>query len=249
MSLSRPLPATARDSLASPVAPFRVVRSRSRRCSPSAAANVRSLVVDRDTRSRGRACRARRHRVRVRRRVVPRFDRGQGAQRADRRRWRRPRTATGYWLVAERRRRLQLQRAVLRQRSARCTSTRRSSGMAATPTGTGYWLVGGDGGVFTFGDAVTYGGMNGHAPQRADHVDDRRRRTARATGCTPPTAACSRSATRTSTARRAASASTRRSSAWPSTPDGQGLPARRVATAASSRSATPSSTARRAAST
>jgi len=31
-------------------------------------------------------------------------------------------------------------------------------GMAATPDGKGYWLVASDGGVFTEGDAVYYGG-------------------------------------------------------------------------------------------
>ena len=31
-------------------------------------------------------------------------------------------------------------------------------GMAATPDGGGYWLVGADGGVFSFGDAVFHGG-------------------------------------------------------------------------------------------
>ncbi|HVA44735.1 MAG TPA: hypothetical protein VNF50_14730, partial [Acidimicrobiales bacterium] len=30
-------------------------------------------------------------------------------------------------------------------------------GMAATPDGKGYWLVGADGGVFSFGDAGFYG--------------------------------------------------------------------------------------------
>ena len=30
-------------------------------------------------------------------------------------------------------------------------------GMAATPTGQGYWLVASDGGIFTFGDATFYG--------------------------------------------------------------------------------------------
>jgi hypothetical protein len=33
------------------------------------------------------------------------------------------------------------------------------TGMAATPTGNGYWLVAGDGGIFTFGDARFYGSM------------------------------------------------------------------------------------------
>jgi hypothetical protein len=32
-------------------------------------------------------------------------------------------------------------------------------GMASTPDGHGYWLVGSDGGVFTFGDAAFHGGM------------------------------------------------------------------------------------------
>jgi hypothetical protein len=31
--------------------------------------------------------------------------------------------------------------------------------MAATPDGGGYWLVGSDGGVFSFGDATFYGSM------------------------------------------------------------------------------------------
>ena len=30
-------------------------------------------------------------------------------------------------------------------------------GMAATPTGKGYWLVASDGGVFSFGDATSGG--------------------------------------------------------------------------------------------
>ena len=34
-------------------------------------------------------------------------------------------------------------------------------GMAATPSGRGYWLVAADGGVFTFGDAAFYGSMGG----------------------------------------------------------------------------------------
>ncbi|MHB1721018.1 MAG: hypothetical protein ACYCV1_12995, partial [Acidimicrobiales bacterium] len=32
-------------------------------------------------------------------------------------------------------------------------------GMAPTPDGHGYWLVGADGGVFSFGDASFYGSM------------------------------------------------------------------------------------------
>ena len=34
-------------------------------------------------------------------------------------------------------------------------------GVAATPDGRGYWLVGSDGGVFTFGDAGFFGSMGG----------------------------------------------------------------------------------------
>ena len=34
-------------------------------------------------------------------------------------------------------------------------------GMAATPTGKGYWFVAADGGIFSFGDAQFYGSMGG----------------------------------------------------------------------------------------
>ena len=34
-------------------------------------------------------------------------------------------------------------------------------GMAATPTGRGYWLVAADGGIFSFGDAAFHGSMGG----------------------------------------------------------------------------------------
>jgi len=34
-------------------------------------------------------------------------------------------------------------------------------GMAATPSGRGYWLVADDGGVFAFGDAVFRGSLGG----------------------------------------------------------------------------------------
>ncbi len=36
-------------------------------------------------------------------------------------------------------------------------------GMAATPTGQGYWEVASDGGIFTFGDAGFYGSSGGQA--------------------------------------------------------------------------------------
>ena len=35
--------------------------------------------------------------------------------------------------------------------------------MAATPTGKGYWLVAGDGGIFSFGDAGFFGSAGGLA--------------------------------------------------------------------------------------
>jgi hypothetical protein len=38
-------------------------------------------------------------------------------------------------------------------------------GMAADPTGTGYWLVGSDGGVFAFGDAPFQGSAGSLALQ------------------------------------------------------------------------------------
>ena len=34
-------------------------------------------------------------------------------------------------------------------------------GMAATPSGRGYWLVASDGGIFSFGDAAFFGSMGG----------------------------------------------------------------------------------------
>jgi hypothetical protein len=34
-------------------------------------------------------------------------------------------------------------------------------GMAATPSGNGYWCVASDGGIFTFGDAPFHGSMGG----------------------------------------------------------------------------------------
>jgi hypothetical protein len=33
--------------------------------------------------------------------------------------------------------------------------------MASTPDGNGYWLVGSDGGIFAYGDAIFYGSMGG----------------------------------------------------------------------------------------
>ena len=51
--------------------------------------------------------------------------------------------------------------------NALATRTRRWSGMAATPDGGGYWMVGSDGGVFAFGDAALLGLDRVAAPERA----------------------------------------------------------------------------------
>src|SRR3546814_13944929 len=48
-------------------------------------------------------------------------------------------------------------------------------GMAPTPTGSGYWLVAADGGIFTFGEARFRGSSGGHArphPIVAMQADD-----------------------------------------------------------------------------
>ncbi|HEV3366235.1 MAG TPA: hypothetical protein VG054_02140, partial [Acidimicrobiales bacterium] len=39
-------------------------------------------------------------------------------------------------------------------------------GMAATPSGKGYWTVASDGGIFSFGDAQFYGSMGGRSLNR-----------------------------------------------------------------------------------
>jgi hypothetical protein len=40
-------------------------------------------------------------------------------------------------------------------------------GMAATPSGRGYWLVAADGGIFTFGNAAGYGSLGAKPLNRA----------------------------------------------------------------------------------
>src|SRR6185437_2124833 len=77
--------------------------------------------------------------------------------------------------------------------------------MAIAPFGTGYWLLGGDGGIFSFGDAPFYGSTGGMAWPPPP--------TARGTGWLPPTAASSPSATPSSTGPPATSSSTSPSSA------------------------------------
>ena len=41
-------------------------------------------------------------------------------------------------------------------------------GMAATPSGNGYWLVASDGGIFSFGDAGFFGSTGAMQAQQAD---------------------------------------------------------------------------------
>ena len=82
-------------------------------------------------------------------------------------------------------------------------------GMAATPTGKGYWLVAADGGIFTFGDARFHGSLGAPAPRTRRSSAWPRHRPARATGWSAPTAACSRSATPSTSARVAADGSAR----------------------------------------
>ena len=61
-----------------------------------------------------------------------------------------------------RRRHLRLRRRRLSGVHGRAAPrTSRWSGMAATPTGHGYWLVASDGGIFAFGDAAFHGSMGG----------------------------------------------------------------------------------------
>ncbi len=47
-------------------------------------------------------------------------------------------------------------------------------GIASTPNGAGYWLVGADGGVFAYGDAGFYGSLGGTAGQSGQSGSPRR---------------------------------------------------------------------------
>ena len=114
-------------------------------------------------------------------------------------------TGTGLLDGGRRRRHLLLRRRPVLRVDGRQPLNKPIVGMAATPTGTGYWMVAADGGIFSFGDAPFYGSMGGTrstSPSWAwpPHPP------ARATGWWPPTAASSPSATPRSTARWAASA-------------------------------------------
>ena len=60
-----------------------------------------------------------------------------------------------------RRRHLRLRRCALPRLHGRAPLNQPVVGMAATPTGGGYWLVAADGGIFAFGDAAFFGSMGG----------------------------------------------------------------------------------------
>ncbi len=87
-------------------------------------------------------------------------------------------------------------------------------GMAATPDGGGYWLVASDGGIFSYGDAGFFGSA-GTIALNKPIVGMAATPDGGATGWWPPTGASSPTATPASSARRAPSRSTNRSSAWP----------------------------------
>ena len=118
-------------------------------------------------------------------------------------------------------------------------------GMAASPDGWGYWLVGVRRRVFSYGDAGFYGSAGG-TPLNKPWWAWRLLPMGAGTGWSPPTAGSSLSATPASTAPRVAPRSTARSWVWPPPPTGVGT-GWSPPTAASSASATPASTARRAA--
>ena len=109
----------------------------------------------------------------------------------------------GYWLVASDGGIFSFGDAgVLRLEGGR-TLNQPIVGMAPTPDGGGYWLVASDGGIFSFGDAAFHG-SRAASSQQPIVGHGRRRPTAGATGWSAPTVASSASATRRSTAPRAA---------------------------------------------
>ena len=85
------------------------------------------------------------------------------------------------------------------------------NGMERTSSDHGYWLVAYDGGIFAFGDAKFYG-STGSMRLNQPVLGMERTAAGTATGCSPATAGSSRSATPSSTARRPAGTSPRRSS-------------------------------------
>ena len=124
------------------------------------------------------------------------------ARRSSRRRRRTTATATGSPAPTAR-----CTRSATRATTARWPVTRLSSpivGMTATPTGEGYILLGADGGIFTFGNAHFYGSTGDmHLNARVLDLAMTRQRQGLLVR-RAPTVACSRSATRASTARPAA---------------------------------------------
>ena len=89
-------------------------------------------------------------------------------------------------------------------------------GMAATPDGGGYWLVGADGGVFSFGDAHFYGSTGSLQAESTHRGAGRRHPTARGTGSSRRTAGSSATAMPSFGAPWAGSRSMSPWSAWPS---------------------------------
>ena len=75
-----------------------------------------------------------------------------------------PTTGAGAWVTAIRRWGVRLRRRRVLRLEGRHALNAPVVGMAPTPDGKGYWLVGADGGVFAFGDAVYYGSMGGTPP-------------------------------------------------------------------------------------
>ena len=111
------------------------------------------------------APRAGRRHLQLRRRALLRLDRRHAPQPAGRRH---RADAERQRLLARRvrRRHLQLRRRPLLRLDRRDAPQPPIVGMAATPTGRGYWLVASDGGIFTFGDA-SFHGSTGRRPRSA----------------------------------------------------------------------------------
>ena len=100
-------------------------------------------------------------------------------------------------------------RAASRSSATRCSTATARTGRSSAPiisittttTGAGYWLLGADGGIFSFGNAKFFGSTGAmHLNQPVVGMASRARRTT-ATGSSPPTAGSSRSAPPATTAR------------------------------------------------
>ena len=113
----------------------------------------------------------------------------------------RTRSGHGYWLVASDGGIFSFGDAKFHGSTGAIHLNQPIVGMAATPSGRGYWLVASDGGMFTFGDAKFYGSTGAmHLNQPIVGMAPTPTR-ARLLARSRVTAACSRSATRSSTAR------------------------------------------------